>query len=107
MRPRRLLFSHYGPVDEVDEVLDRSQEELRLWVELVREARRDDLDLDHAVELVRLRTADRYAAIRTDPDLDEKFDRLNSFAANVVGINRWLDRVEGVHKPVGDAADAK
>jgi glyoxylase-like metal-dependent hydrolase (beta-lactamase superfamily II) len=107
MRPRRLLFSHYGPVDDVDDVLDRSQEELRLWVELVREARSDDLDLDHAVELVRLRTADRYAAIRADPELDGKFERLNSFAANVVGINRWLDRVEGVQKLMGDAADAK
>ncbi|MDQ1709297.1 MAG: hypothetical protein QOG49_682, partial [Frankiaceae bacterium] len=30
MRPRRLLFSHFGPVDNVDEILDRSIDELRL-----------------------------------------------------------------------------
>lgn len=107
MQPRRLLFSHYGPVAHVGEILDRSEEELRLWVELVQEARRDDLDLDHAVELVQLRTAERYAAIRQDPELDEKFERLNSFAANIVGINRWLDAVEGTTKPLGDAADAR
>jgi glyoxylase-like metal-dependent hydrolase (beta-lactamase superfamily II) len=107
MAPRRLLFSHYGPVEHVDEILDRSAEELRLWVELVKQARQDDLDLDHAVELVQLRTAERYARIRQDPELDEKFERLNSFAANIVGINRWLDRVEGVSKPLGDAADAR
>jgi glyoxylase-like metal-dependent hydrolase (beta-lactamase superfamily II) len=106
MGARRILFSHYGPVERVDEILDRSEEELRLWVELVQQARRDDLDLDHAVELVQQRTAERYARIRQDPELDEKFERLNSFAANVVGINRWLDRVEGVSKPLGDAADA-
>jgi glyoxylase-like metal-dependent hydrolase (beta-lactamase superfamily II) len=107
MAPRRLLFSHYGPVDRVDDILDRSEEELRLWVELVKVARGDELDLDHAVDLVRQRTAERYAAIRRDPELDEKFERLNSFAANIVGINRWLDAIEGVSKPLGDAAKAR
>ena len=37
--PTRLLFSHFGPVTDVGTTLDRSVEELRLWVELVREAR--------------------------------------------------------------------
>ena len=106
MRPARLLFSHYGPVDHVEDILDRSEEELRLWVELVGEARGNELDLDHAVGLVRERTAERYAAIRQDPELDEKFERLNSFAANIVGINRWLDRVEGRTYDFGDAAGA-
>ncbi|HEX8002894.1 MAG TPA: MBL fold metallo-hydrolase [Mycobacteriales bacterium] len=106
MRPQRLLFSHYGPVSHVEDILDRSEEELRLWVELVREARGDALDLDHAIGLVRERTAERYAAIRRDPELDEKFERLNSFAANIVGINRWLDAVEGETYDFGDAAGA-
>ncbi len=106
MRPTRLLFSHYGPVEHVDDILDRSEEELRLWVELVGEARGNELDLDHAVGLVRERTAERYAAIRADADLDEKFERLNSFAANIVGINRWLDRLEGRTYDFGDAAGA-
>lgn len=105
MRPRRLLFSHFGPVEHVDEILDRSIEELRRWVEMVRDARADGLDLDHAVDAVRRRTADRYAAIRSDPALDEKFERLNSFAANIAGINRWLDRIDGAAAvPMGDAA---
>ncbi len=104
MAPRRLLFSHYGPVDRVDEILDQSEEELRLWVELVREARGNELDLDHAVGMLRERTADRYARIRADAELDEKFERLNSFASNVVGINRWLDDVEGTRYSFGDAA---
>lgn len=107
MAPRRLLFSHYGPVEHVEDILDRSEEELRLWVELVGEARGNELDLDHAIGLVRERTAERYAAIREDPELDEKFERLNSFAANIVGINRWLDRVEGRHYDFGDPSDAR
>lgn len=106
MGPRRLLFSHYGPVSHVEDILDRSVEEIRLWVELVGEARGNELDLDHAVGLVRERTAERYAAIRSDPELDEKFERLNSFAANIVGINRWLDKLEGRTYDFGDAADS-
>jgi glyoxylase-like metal-dependent hydrolase (beta-lactamase superfamily II) len=100
--PNRLLFSHYGPVDDVPGTLARSEEELRLWVELTRTARADGLDLDHAVAMVQERTAERYAALHADPELDAKFDDLNSVAANLVGINRWLDRVDGA---VHDFAD--
>ncbi|HVE62739.1 MAG TPA: MBL fold metallo-hydrolase [Mycobacteriales bacterium] len=104
--PRRLLFSHYGPVGAVSATLERSEEELKLWVELTRTARRDRLDLDHAVAMVQDRTAERYAAVRSRPDVDEKFEQLNSVAANLVGINRWLDRLEGSSYELGDAASA-
>src|SRR5690606_35057540 len=36
LRPQRLLFAHYGPVEAVEDTLDRSAEELRIWVEAVR-----------------------------------------------------------------------
>jgi glyoxylase-like metal-dependent hydrolase (beta-lactamase superfamily II) len=89
-RPTRLLFSHFGPVTDVDTTLDRSVEELRLWVELVREARIDGLDLDHAVARVRERTAERYA-LRSRPELEHKIEVLSSTEADVAGIWRWLD----------------
>jgi glyoxylase-like metal-dependent hydrolase (beta-lactamase superfamily II) len=91
LQPARLLFSHFGPVDVIDETLERSAEELLLWVELVKEARASQLDLDHAVSLIRERTAERYASLLADPKVEEKFEALNASAANVVGINRWLD----------------
>ena len=92
--PTRLLFSHFGPVDEVQSTLDRSVEELRLWVEIVREAYDAQLDLDHAVAMVKERTAERYAAFNADPDRIEKFEELSSVAANVSGIQRWLASTE-------------
>ena len=101
--PGRLLFSHYGPVADVPGTLARSEEELRLWVELTRGARADRLDLDHAVAMVHERTAERYAAVRADPALAERFEHLNSTAANLVGINRWLDRVDSTTHDFGDA----
>jgi glyoxylase-like metal-dependent hydrolase (beta-lactamase superfamily II) len=96
LRSTRLLFSHYGPVTPVTETLDRSAEEIRIWVEETRQARAAGLDLDHAVAMVRDRTLDRYAAFRpdADPAIAERFDRLSGAATNVSGIMHWLDKAE-------------
>jgi hypothetical protein len=94
IEPDRLLFSHFGPVTNVDETLDASVEELELWVEMSRDVRRQGLDLDHAVAAVRDRTRDRYAALSADPELREKHEVLNSDEANLSGILRWLEKVE-------------
>jgi glyoxylase-like metal-dependent hydrolase (beta-lactamase superfamily II) len=59
LQPSRLLFSHYGPVAEVAQTLDRSAEEIRVWVEETRRARTLGLDLDHAVAMVVERTRAR------------------------------------------------
>ena len=98
--PRRLLFSHFGPVTDVDTILDRSVEELRLWVELVREARTDGLDLDHAVARVRERTAQRYA-VRSAPEVEHKLEVLSSTEADVAGIWRWLDAQASLESGAG------
>ena len=96
LRPVRLLFSHYGPVAAVRETLERSAEEIRLWVEETRRARRAGLDLDHAAAMVAERTKARYAILAedADPALAAKFDRVSGTAANVAGIARWLDTHE-------------
>ncbi|MFI0408370.1 MBL fold metallo-hydrolase [Actinomadura sp. 3N508] len=92
--PQRLLFAHYGPVAEVGETLERSAEELRIWVDTVKDARDQGLDLDHAVAMVADRTRDRYAITRddADPELAAKYEVLNSAESNVAGIMHALDR---------------
>jgi glyoxylase-like metal-dependent hydrolase (beta-lactamase superfamily II) len=105
--PARLLFSHFGPVVDVAESLGRAEEEMRLWVELVREARASALDLDHAVQRVTDKTAERYAAYLADPSVAAKFEHLNATAANVAGINRWLDSLEGTTSTMADPASAR
>lgn len=97
----RLLFSHYGPITRVDESLERAQEELRVWVGLVREARSAQLDLDHTLALVRDRTRDRYAQLLRRPDVAAKFEALSSSAANVVGISRWLEQLDEAARSQG------
>jgi len=104
IKPSRLLFSHYGPVSDIEETLDRSAEEMNLWVELVRNARSQRMDLDHAIEMIKEKTRQRYQKLMSDPALSHRFEELNSTGANIVGINRWLDSIEGSEYSFGDAA---
>jgi glyoxylase-like metal-dependent hydrolase (beta-lactamase superfamily II) len=93
LRPQRLLFSHYGPVGDVPETLERSAEEIKVWVEETRKAHREGLDLDHAVALVHERTKNRYAGLQPGGDeyAGEKLMRLANTEANVAGITHWLE----------------
>ena len=94
--PSRLLFSHYGPVAEVTATLERSAEEISVWVAETRAARGAGMGLDHAVEAVRQQTLSRYAAWApdADPATTAKFDQISGAEANVGGIWHWLDRLE-------------
>jgi glyoxylase-like metal-dependent hydrolase (beta-lactamase superfamily II) len=96
LRPTRLLFSHYGPVDDVDAILARSAEEILVWVEGTRAARAAGLDLDHAVAMVRSQTLSRYAALQpgADPAIAVRFERISGAATNVGGIWHWLDKLD-------------
>ncbi|MFG1700158.1 MBL fold metallo-hydrolase [Nonomuraea sp. NPDC049309] len=91
--PQRLLFSHYGPVDAVKETLERSAEELRVWVDLTRQAHAEGMDLDHAVAMVRDRTKERYAQPASGDERAEQLELLSGAQSNVAGILHWLNRV--------------
>ncbi len=94
LQPTRLLFSHYGPVAAVEQALDRAAEEITVWVEETRQARRAGLDLDHAAAMVAERTRQRYAVLAdgADPRLADKYERISGTAANVAGIMHWLEK---------------
>ena len=91
---QRLLFSHYGPVTAVHDVLAESEAELCYWVEAVREARSESPDIDHAVALVKERDRERHLDFYADPDRVRTYEDLSSVQANVMGISRWLDQQE-------------
>jgi glyoxylase-like metal-dependent hydrolase (beta-lactamase superfamily II) len=96
LQPTRLLFSHFGPVTAVEQTLERSAEEISLWVSETRRARGAGMDLDHAAAMVAERTRERYAVLAAgaDPELAAKFDRISGAAANVAGIMHWLDKTD-------------
>lgn len=102
--PSRLLFSHYGPTSDVTTILARSQEELEQLITDVQFSREHAHDLDHAVAYIIERTNERLTRLASRPDVKERFESLNSTAANVVGVNRWLNSVEPSQYEFGDAA---
>lgn len=95
-RPTRLLFSHFGPVTDVSEVMAASAAELHYWVETVRKARQVNPDIDHAVALVRERDRARHPNFYANEALEAKFEELSSIQAQVVGIRRWLDKSQPI-----------
>ena len=94
LRPERLLFSHYGPVPDVAGTLQRSAEEIQVWVAETQRARDAGLDLDHAVAMVQERTRQRYAVLapEADPAVAARFEAVSGTEGNVAGIMHWLDR---------------
>lgn len=104
--PSRLLFSHYGPTERVAEILQRSQEELERLVADVKFSRKHQHQLDHAVAHIIEKTNQRLTALAARPDIRERFESLNSTAANVVGVNRWLNSIEETQYEFGDAANS-
>ena len=81
-------------------MLQRSADEILVWVDETRRARGAGQDLDHAAAMVAQRTRHRYAAMSDEADetAAEKLQRLAATEANVAGIMRWLEKSE----PVGD-----
>ena len=92
--PQRLLFSHYGPVPDVPQTLERAAEEINVWVAETRRAHAAGLDLDHAVAMVHERTRQRYAVFGpdADPAVAARFEAVSGTASSVAGIMHWLDQ---------------
>jgi glyoxylase-like metal-dependent hydrolase (beta-lactamase superfamily II) len=109
--PSRLLFSHYGPVSAVSSILDRSAEELQVWVSETKAAHALGLDLDHAVAMVASHTRSRYAFLDpnvVDPTVAAGFESINGAESNVAGILHWLGKLDAASgaDPAGPADPA-
>ena len=91
-QPTRLLFSHFGPVTEVDLVFEQSEEELRYWVEQVSQAYHAGMDLEHAIVMVKEKDRERHPGFYSDHERALKFEELSSTPAQVSGIWRWLEK---------------
>jgi glyoxylase-like metal-dependent hydrolase (beta-lactamase superfamily II) len=88
-----LLFSHFGPVAEVDELCAIAASRLRKWAGVVRDALRDTDDLDRVAELLARRTASEFEGVDSvDPS---RYDLLSDMRMNAAGLVRyWKKRGE-------------
>jgi glyoxylase-like metal-dependent hydrolase (beta-lactamase superfamily II) len=91
VQPQRLLFSHFGPAVNIDQIFDESIAQLNYWIEWVKEAHAEGLDLDHAILMVQKHDREVNERFHSNPELSEKFEELSSTAAQVSGIWRWLE----------------
>jgi glyoxylase-like metal-dependent hydrolase (beta-lactamase superfamily II) len=88
-----LLFSHFGPVQEVDELCAIAADRLRKWADIVHDALRDTDDLDRVTELLTRRTESEFEGVESvDPS---RYDLLSDMRMNAEGLVRyWRKRAE-------------
>jgi glyoxylase-like metal-dependent hydrolase (beta-lactamase superfamily II) len=94
-RPSLLMFSHYGPVKEVDELCDLAVSRLKKWARIVREAMEETEELDRIAQILRERTAPELnETAHAKVDL-ERYEVLSSMEMNAAGLVRyWRKRAE-------------
>ncbi len=86
-----LLFSHFGPVSEVEELCAIASSRLRRWAHIVREALDETDDINRITELLERRTADEFEPALAEaqtPDLD-RYNVLSSTKMNAQGLVRY------------------
>jgi glyoxylase-like metal-dependent hydrolase (beta-lactamase superfamily II) len=89
-----LMFSHYGPVEEVDELCELAETRLRKWAGIVREAMDRTSELDRVAQILRDRTASEFPEA-VDPEDLERYEILSSVEMNAAGLVRyWTKRGE-------------
>jgi glyoxylase-like metal-dependent hydrolase (beta-lactamase superfamily II) len=88
-----LLFSHFGPVTEVDELCDIAARRLRKWADIVRDALEETDDLDRVTELLERRTADEFEPAQAEDR--ERYEILSGMRTNAEGLIRyWKKRAD-------------
>jgi glyoxylase-like metal-dependent hydrolase (beta-lactamase superfamily II) len=95
--PSRLLVTHFGAIDEVEEGLDRGAERIRAWTATVRASLERDLDAsdEELIELLTAQAREEYEADSGQPFDLERYDAIGSIGMNARGLARyWRKRWE-------------
>lgn len=98
-----LLFSHFGPVTEVDELCDIAARRLRKWADIVRDALEETDDIDRVTELLERGTADEF---EPDQAVDrQRYEILSGIKTNAEGLVRyWKKRADAEASAAQDPA---
>ncbi|CAN5291175.1 MBL fold metallo-hydrolase [soil metagenome] len=88
--PSMLLFSHFGPTPDVEELCQTAIERLHGWTSFVREAMTKGADLSRVTEFLREQTAPELRAGLDRGLAFERYELLSSVEMNAMGIMRYL-----------------
>jgi glyoxylase-like metal-dependent hydrolase (beta-lactamase superfamily II) len=86
-----LMFSHFGPVQEVDELCAIAATRLRSWADIVREAMDGTDDLARIAEILEQRTASEFDDAPPEADL-ERYEILSGMEMNAAGLVRYWNK---------------
>jgi glyoxylase-like metal-dependent hydrolase (beta-lactamase superfamily II) len=87
--PSRLLFSHFGPSEDVEKLSHLAVARLERWTGVVEEAMQRTEDLDEIVQILREGTAGELLADAPE-DTEDRYELLSSYEMNAAGITRYL-----------------
>ena len=89
-----LMFSHFGPVREVEELCAIAASRLRSWADIVKEALDQTDDIDRITQILTDRTAPEFDEAPEGADL-ERYEVLSGMKVNASGLVRyWKKRDE-------------
>jgi len=90
-----LMFSHFGPVRQIDELCSLAAARLRTWAGIVREALDRSDDVHEIAAVLRRETASEFDQSRDGAEDLERYELLSSMEMNAAGLIRyWRKRAE-------------
>jgi glyoxylase-like metal-dependent hydrolase (beta-lactamase superfamily II) len=97
--PAVLMFSHYGPVREVQEMCELATARWRKWAGIVREALDQTPELERVTEILRQRTVSEFDGATEPAAAMERYEVLSSMEMNAAGLTRYWRKREEAQKP--------
>jgi glyoxylase-like metal-dependent hydrolase (beta-lactamase superfamily II) len=93
-RPPAVLFSHFGPAEEVTDLCELAIVRLRRWTDVVQEALTHSAELSEVVTRLRRGTADEVRAVPAErlEENEQRYELLSSYEMNAMGLIRYLER---------------
>lgn len=102
-RPSRLLFSHFGPTEEVTDICRLATQRIKGWADIVDQALTKTEDVVEVVRILRERTAEeRGPAAGTEYEaVQDRYEVLSSYEMNALGLMRYLKKRREEPAPTG------
>jgi glyoxylase-like metal-dependent hydrolase (beta-lactamase superfamily II) len=93
-QPSAILFSHFGPAQDVGELCELAKSRLRKWTSVAEEALSKTDDLAEVTAHLRARTEDELPAPGTEgrEQVLDRYELLSSYEMNAMGLMRYIQR---------------
>ena len=90
-----LMFSHFGPVDEVDELCTVAARRWKRWAGIVREAMDETDDVDRIGDILATQVSDEFEPVAGQGADTGRYEVFGSMRINAMGLVRyWNKRAE-------------